>query len=246
MKFIAHRGFSLRFAENSLPAFQAVIEHPCNGRSLTGIELDIHLTGDGRIPVMHDTVIRDENGKIFTVARCTFEELQHRRKRAGIPGTLPIPAIEEVLDLVNHRTELCFDIKKGPYDLDRFCRCFASALDAYHPCGDVVVSSSSLNILNQVRSFLSRFDLRYGYIFKSFKALEGLQADTIRRFDLLHPHYRLVLHAPRSFQINGSAVRCWTVNDPDTIRRLTNLTPQVPIEAVMTDDIDLAEQFQDV
>lgn len=41
MKFIVHRGFWLHFAENSLPAFQAVIEHPCNGRSLIGIELDL-------------------------------------------------------------------------------------------------------------------------------------------------------------------------------------------------------------
>ncbi|MBN2320302.1 MAG: hypothetical protein JXR49_14555 [Acidobacteria bacterium] len=72
MKFIAHRGFSRRFAGNSLPAFQAVIDHPCNGRSLIGIELDIHLCKDERIPVMHETTVPGYKGEKVPVAQCTF------------------------------------------------------------------------------------------------------------------------------------------------------------------------------
>jgi len=244
MKFIAHRGFSLRFAENSLPAFEAVIEHPCNGRSLTGIELDIHLTGDGRIPVMHETKVTGDRGKIIPVAQCTFDELQHLFKRANDPAVPPIPAIEEVFDLVDHRTELCFEIKEGPYDLDRFSSRFAEALAAYRPSGDVVVSSFSLNILEQVRSYLSRFDLRYGFIFKSIEAFGFLHPGGVHRFDLLHPHYTLALHAPVHFFSNSPPVRCWTVNDRDILRRLIARTPHVPIEAVITDDIDLAALYQ--
>lgn len=243
MKFLAHRGFSRRFAENSLPAFQAVIEHPCNGRSLVGIELDIHLTSDGRIPVIHETSVRGDRGEKVPVAGCTFEELRRLFRREHGPSVPDVPAIEEVLELVNHRTELCFEIKEGSYDIDRFCSRFAMALAAYHPSGDVVVSSFSADILEKIRSCLARLNLRYGYIFKSMEALASLPSGGVSRFDFLHPHYRLALQAPEHFFAGGPPLRCWTVNDAEIVRRLADLAPSVPVEAVMTDDIDLAKLF---
>lgn len=243
MKFLAHRGFSRRFAENSLPAFQAVVDHPCNGRSLIGIELDIHLTSDDRIPVMHETSVRGDRGKKIPVASCSFGELQRLFRKVNGPSVPAIPAIEEVLELVNHRTELCFEIKEGPYDIDRFSRSLSAALETYRPCGDVVVSSFSAEILEKVRPYLAQFGLRYGYIFKSVEALERLPPGGVSRFDLLHPHYRLALNAPERFRAEGPAIRCWTVNDADIVRRLAGLVPAVPVEAVMTDDIDLAVLF---
>ncbi len=243
MKFIAHRGFSRRFAENSLPAFQAVIDHPCNGRSLIGIELDIHLTGDERIPVMHETTVTTNKGESIPVAQCTFAELQSLFQREHGAAAPPVPSIEEVLDLVGHRTELCFEIKEGPYNPDRFSRHFAAALRAYHPQGDVVVSSFSFEILEQVRPHLARFDLRYGYVFRSIPALDSLPLRARERFDLLHPKFTLVLESPQRFPSDGPPLRCWTVNDALTVKHINALTPAVPVEALMTDDIDLAEQF---
>jgi glycerophosphoryl diester phosphodiesterase len=243
MKFIAHRGFSRRFADNSLPAFQAVIDHPCNGRSLIGIELDVHFSADEKIPVMHETTIPGHDGKTIPVAQCTFEELRRLFKRKHGELAPPVPAIEEVLDLVGHRTELCFEIKKGPYDIHRFSRSFAAALSAYRPRGDVVVSSFSLEILDQVRPYLARLDLRYGYIIKTVRALQSLSPDLRKRFDLLHPGYKLVLDSPELFPSDGPPVRCWTVNSPKTVKRLIARMPAVPVEAIMTDDIDLAERF---
>ncbi len=243
MKFIAHRGFSRRFAENSLPAFQAVIDHPCNGRSLIGIELDIHLTSDERIPVMHETTVTGHNGETVPVAHCTFDELQRLFQKKHGTAVPHVPAIEEVLDLVGHRTELCFEIKEGPYDLNRFSRRFAAALGQYRPHGDVVVSSFSFEILERLRLPLARFDLRYGYIFKTIKELECLPPRAQEGFDLLHPRYTLVLKHPERFPSNGPPVRCWTVNDAIAIKRLIACTPTVPVEAIMTDNIDLAEQF---
>ena len=243
MKFLAHRGFSRRFAENSLPAFKAVIEHPCNGRSLVGIELDIHLTSDDRIPVMHETSVRNDTGKRVPVSRCTFDDLRRLFHNEHGPSVPDVPSLEEVLELVDHRTELCFEIKEGSYDIDRFSRCFAAALAVYRPCGDVVVSSFSVDILEKVRPLLARFNLRYGYIFKTMEALASLPSGGVSRFDFLHPHYRLALHAPEHLFAGGPPLRCWTVNDANIVRRLAGLAPSVPVDAVMTDDIDLAALF---
>ena len=67
----AHRGCSYAYPENTLPAFKAACQLP-----VAGIELDIHLSKDGEVVVIHDeTVDRTTNGK-GAVADMTLAELQ--------------------------------------------------------------------------------------------------------------------------------------------------------------------------
>ena len=239
MNYVAHRGYSRRFAENTLPAFQAVIDHPSNGHSLIGIELDIHLTSDGHIPVMHETSIPDDNGVPIPVAQMSLAELRLRHKQHHKGTTPPVPSIEQVFELVNHRTELCFEIKIGSYDLERFTRLFIEALEKYSPRDDVIVSSFSYDILEFVRPFCKPFNLRYGFIFNSPEALHAVPHDIRKRFDLLHPWYRLLFDAPELFRSDTRPIRCWTVNDPAVVAAIAGM--KLPVEAVMTDDISLTE-----
>ena len=102
VKIWAHRGCCFRHPENTLEAFRAA----CALEGLEGIELDIQLTKDGEIAVIHDeTVDRTTEGhgnvRDFTLAglkklrikgRKTFGFRLHSRER--------IPAMREVLDLV--------------------------------------------------------------------------------------------------------------------------------------------------
>ncbi|MHA1371607.1 MAG: glycerophosphodiester phosphodiesterase family protein, partial [Promethearchaeota archaeon] len=46
---IGHRGFKSRYPENTMLSFQKAIETGADG-----IELDVHLSKDGKIVVMHD------------------------------------------------------------------------------------------------------------------------------------------------------------------------------------------------
>ena len=50
MKIWAHRGCSQRFPENTRIAFEKAMEIKC----LEGIELDVQLTKDGELVVIHD------------------------------------------------------------------------------------------------------------------------------------------------------------------------------------------------
>lgn len=50
MKIWAHRGCSQRYPENTIMAFSKAMEI----QGLTGIELDIQMTKDGEIVVIHD------------------------------------------------------------------------------------------------------------------------------------------------------------------------------------------------
>lgn len=92
----AHRGCSLRFPENTLEAFAAAAALP----GITGIELDVQLTRDDVLVVIHDeTVNRTTNGT-GAVHGYTLEELK-RLSIQGEHGTrTTIPTLEEVLGLL--------------------------------------------------------------------------------------------------------------------------------------------------
>lgn len=54
----AHRGFSSQFPENTMRAFEEARQ-----RNVSGIELDVQLTKDGEVVVIHDEEInRTTNG----------------------------------------------------------------------------------------------------------------------------------------------------------------------------------------
>ena len=58
VKVFAHRGASAYAPENTLPAFALAMEQGADG-----IELDIHLTKDGELVVIHDEKLdRTTNG----------------------------------------------------------------------------------------------------------------------------------------------------------------------------------------
>jgi glycerophosphoryl diester phosphodiesterase len=60
---IAHRGYSGRFPENTLLAFDEAAKLP-----IDAIELDVHSSRDGRIVVIHDPTLdrtTDRNGRVF-------------------------------------------------------------------------------------------------------------------------------------------------------------------------------------
>ena len=70
MKIFAHRGFSGKYPENTMLAFQKAYEVGCDG-----IELDVQMTKDGVLVIMHDeTIDRTTNGT-GTLRDYTYEEL---------------------------------------------------------------------------------------------------------------------------------------------------------------------------
>lgn len=98
----AHRGLWGKAPENSLIAFANCIEHP-----IYLIEMDLQLTKDGHLVILHDdTVDRTTNGT-GKIADLTLPEARCLRLKEGNGGKhaalteYQIPTIYEVLSLVN-------------------------------------------------------------------------------------------------------------------------------------------------
>ncbi len=100
---IAHRGLhNSEFPENSMPAYQNAISHNFN------IEIDVHLSKDGRLVVFHDDNLKRVCGVDKKVKDCTLEEL----KSYGLAGTdHRMPTFEEFLQLVDGKVGILCEIK---------------------------------------------------------------------------------------------------------------------------------------
>lgn len=100
----AHRGlYGGQTPENSLSAFRKAAEKGY------GFELDVHLTKDGHLAVIHDADLKRMCGAEGNVAYMTEKELRDLR----LSGTEePIPFLEEVLEAVSaYRPPLIVELK---------------------------------------------------------------------------------------------------------------------------------------
>jgi glycerophosphoryl diester phosphodiesterase len=93
---IGHRGAKGYVAENTLASFEKAIE-----LGVDGIELDVHLSSDGKVLVIHDeTIDRTTSRKGFVK---DFSSLELNK--------LGIPTLENVLDLINQKCFVNIEIK---------------------------------------------------------------------------------------------------------------------------------------
>lgn len=107
MKIWAHRGCSQNYPENTLTAFAKAAAL----NRLTGIELDIQLTKDKEIVVIHDErVDRTTNGVGF-VRDFTLKELKNLAIYTGSDKIERIPTMAEVFELLSERKKCDGDFK---------------------------------------------------------------------------------------------------------------------------------------
>lgn len=118
MKLWAHRGCSQRYPENTLLAF----EKAAAIRNLTGIELDIQLTKDGELVVIHDERVDRTTEGFGFVKDYTLTQIKRLHIWAGDSPSQQIPTIGEVFDLLENRLQsglkLNIELKNSlcPYD----------------------------------------------------------------------------------------------------------------------------------
>lgn len=121
----AHRGYhdSARgIPENSLAAFRRAVE--CG----FGAELDVHLSRDGRLVVMHDESLKRTCGAERDISDLTAEELGSYR----LEGTdEKIPFLEEVLPIFEGRAPLVVEVKPVRKNHAALCRATCELLDRF-------------------------------------------------------------------------------------------------------------------
>ncbi len=96
MKIWAHRGCSQCYPENTITSFEKAMAIP----GLAGIELDIQLTSDGELVVIHDERVDRTTDGIGFVRDMSLKEIQNLRIDHGNAPAEKIPTMREVLELL--------------------------------------------------------------------------------------------------------------------------------------------------
>ena len=206
---MGHRGAKGYEPENTLISFQKAIDLGADG-----IELDVHLSHDGSIIVIHDeTIDRTTNGKGF-VNKFSLQELKSFR----IQKEQQIPTLSEVFDLVNQRCFINIELKGSATakPVIKLINDYVSEKNwNYH---QFLISSFDWKMLEEVH-FLSpkiRIGVLTGHSIKQALAF----AKKIKAFSI-HPKYRLVSKENVVLvQENGFEVYPWTVNTAAAIQKI--------------------------
>ena len=106
---IAHRGFSGRYPENTLIAFEHAIVLGC-----TWLECDVRLTSDGVPVVIHDATVdrtTDGSGDVSDLAFDDIRQLDAGSWKGARFGGERIPTLDELLELACGRARVVIEFK---------------------------------------------------------------------------------------------------------------------------------------
>jgi glycerophosphoryl diester phosphodiesterase len=221
---IGHRGANGYEPENTLISFEKAIQMGADG-----IELDVHLSLDGHLVVIHDeTIDRTTNGK-GVVNRMTLQEL----KSFKINDTYGIPTLEEVLDLVNQRCFVNIELKNQD-TAGKVVQLIESYIsDKNWNQAHFLVSSFDWNALQQVR-FLNE-DVRIGILTETDLNL-AISFARFMKAEALHPDFQLLTNENTAkIQKKGIQVFPWTVNEMEDIQKVKTFK----VDGIITDFLNL-------
>jgi len=124
-RFYAHRGYYTEdqsIPENSLPGFQRAVE---NG---FGIELDVHLTKDGRLAVLHDENLKRMCGADVNLSELSCDELKEYRLKDTQER---IPLFSDVLKVVDGKIPMVIEVKPYGGNIRTLCERLCKELEGY-------------------------------------------------------------------------------------------------------------------
>lgn len=146
-RIVAHRGGMGEYDDNALGAFKRSL-----AAGVTGYELDLRVTKDGEIVVMHDGKVDRTTTGTGPVAEMTCEAF--RKLKLKRSGENP-PTLAEVLALFQGRKDLWveFEMKEcRPLSAEAYCAKVDAAVSAAMPAGTYVYTSFSANLLAAMRA----------------------------------------------------------------------------------------------
>jgi len=211
--------------ENSLHAFQNAVD-----LGYRYLETDLHATSDGVVIAFHDDKLDRVTDRTGVIAELPWSEVS----QAKINGHEPIPRLDELLE---HFPDTRFNLDiKAEGGLEPA----ATVLRAANAIDRICVSSFSQSRVNRIRKLLGpRLCTGYG----------DWETALIRFLPFALPSRGACLQIPERYgalrvltpglvrraHSRGKQAHAWTIDDPDTMRRLLD----AGVDGIITDRTDL-------
>ncbi|QZK89344.1 glycerophosphodiester phosphodiesterase [Flavobacterium sp. CHNK8] len=217
---IGHRGAKGYEPENTLVSFKKALDLYADG-----IELDVHLSADGEIIVIHDeTIDRTTDGKGF-VNTLSLQEL----KAFLIDGKHEIPTLEEVFDLTNQKCLINIELKSHDAT-DKVVELIEEyVIEKSWKYDQFLVSSFDWNALQRVASLNDKIGI--GVLTETDLDLALAFAKTTQAKSI-HPYFHLLtIKNTAHIQEKGFQVFPWTINEVEDIQKIKTFN----VNGIITD-----------
>lgn len=207
--FLGHRGTRIYAPENTFAAFDAAIEHGCDG-----FEFDVRITKDGVAAVNHDAHFHK-----LKVDEHTFAQLK---------AAHPLPTLEETVRAYGKRCYLNIELKEAGLEKETL-----RILQVAPPVHGVMVSSFVPEVIETLGRMRGTMNVPLGYICRNLKLLDIWKRLPISHAVINHAIYSKQLH----HELADADIKLfiWTVNEPAELRRFIELG----VEGIVSDDSKL-------
>lgn len=229
-KVMAHRGASTEAPENTMAAFQKAIDDMADY-----IELDVQLTNNGEVIVMHDSNAYRTTGVDANIVNMTYKEVKTLDAGSWFSDEYVgenVPSLKEVLELTQGKIKLNIELKPADNGT-ALAKNTVQLIEKYNMVNDCVITSFSESALKAVKTYNQ--EIKVGYIlsaaygdFYDMKNVDFFSVNAAflskRTIDAIHN--------------SGKQVYAWTVNNKESIKNLTNKG----VDGIITDNPVLARE----
>lgn len=235
-KIFAHRGYSGKYPENTMIAFKKALE--CG---VDGIELDVQLTKDGEVVIIHDeTIDRTTTGKGFVVDY-TYEELEKFDASFKFKdlGFNKIPTLREYFQLVkDYDIVTNVELKTGINEYLGIEEKVWELIKEYNLEEKVIISS--FNHFSVMRMKKIAPQLKYGFLSEDWIIDAGKYTHS-HGVQCYHPRFNnLVPDVIKELKKYNLEINTWTVNLEEDMRYLYSNN----IDVIITNYPELAQEIK--
>ncbi|WP_313525997.1 glycerophosphodiester phosphodiesterase [Stutzerimonas kunmingensis] len=227
-----HRGAKGEAPENTLVSFEQCLQH-----GVRRCELDLHLSRDGELMVIHDPTLKRTTGRRGKVVQHDADELVNYDAREGGPGwktPCPIPRLSELFEKCDFE-HWQLEVKSASrVRAARTVMAIKELAEQHRLLDHITVTSSSrevLRALNRLAPEISR-----GLV-AEYNWLDPLKV--ARQYGCSLLALKWTLCTPERLEKarkQGLHVSVWTVNEPALMRRLADFG----VDSLITDYPGLA------
>lgn len=220
-KVYSHRGDTKNAPENTISAFKKAIE-----MSVDGIELDVQMTCDGQIVVVHDHSL----GRTCNGSGMIKDMRYDRLRQLDFGGWFSkefegekIPLLYEVIEFLKYSNiELNIELKATPEKYNDNIEIETVRIIKEYGF-EKRVFFSSFNHYSLLKIKKINEDIRIAPLFVGMFKDIWEYAKNISAFAINPQHEQITKQLVENCDLNGIKINAWTVDDPKHIERMISL-----------------------
>lgn len=208
MLIYSHRGYSGKYPENTMIAFEEAYRAGSDG-----IELDVQMTSDGSVVIFHDESLERITGTKGLIKDISYDSLPRTTE-----GNHPIPLLSEYLSWVRTRDIITnIEIKSAAIYYPGLEEKVASLVRQYRVDERILISSFNPLSLLRTREYAPHLKLAFLVETYGFSGFDHLCSAF--GFEYFHPDISIVTEElVASFHRRGIHVNTYTVDSREDAR----------------------------